>query len=204
MDSPEAGSTAHRRHVEFPNRGLHTLTVVAVSGTVSLSGVFAFNGDERSGVHLFDGAHSGYTTGQFVAAQPDLDPVVSLVQPDLVTIELGVNDYLKGDATPEHVKANLNELVVDLRQQLKNKSPSIVLVLPYDIGPVSNGSVRAWADYASAIRSLGAELSLGVLDMSSIGTATPGGYWSQDGLHPSDAGQRQMAQRALAFLSLGS
>lgn len=201
IDTGGAPSTAHRSHVDFPDRGLHTLTLSAVSGSVSLSGVFAFDGDEHSGVHVFDGAHSGYTTGQFVAAGPDVDPVISMVQPDLVTIELGVNDYLKDDATPAHVKDDLSALVDDLRRQLKKKPPSIVLVIPYDIAPGADEQAHSWAEYASAIRSLGVELSVGVLDMSSMGTAQPGGDWSADGLHPSDAGHRAMAQRAADYLS---
>ena len=47
---------------------------------------------------------------------------------------------------------------------------------------------------------LGEELSVGVLDMSSMGTSEPGGYWSSDALHPSDEGHREMARLATAYL----
>ncbi len=200
-DIDTAGPVAAKRsHVDSPAPGDHSLTVTALSGTVRLAGAAGFDGDEDSGVHLVDSAHSGYTSGQFVAADADQDPLVSLVQPDLVTIELGVNDYLKGDATPEHVSQNLEDLVQDVRKQVTTP-PSIVLVIPYGIGPASGGAARTWDEYADAIRTLGPALSVGVLDLSSMGTASPGGTWSSDGLHQSDAGHAEMARLAATYLS---
>lgn len=203
IDTAGVYSTANRRRVDFPTPGAHRLTVTALTGTGYLSGVTEFDGDEDNGLHVFDNAHSGYTCAQFVAAEEELGPIMAMVQPDLVTIELGVNDYLQGSATPAELEANLRDMVVKLRQRLEDQEPSIVLVLPYGIDGDSPGADPSWEDYAAAIRSLGAELSVGVLDMSSMGVATEGGYWSTDGLHPSDAGNAEMARLATAYLAAG-
>lgn len=176
---------------------------MAASGKVYLAGVAELDGDEASGIHLFDNAHSGYTSQQFVDSQPDLNPIMQLVRPDLVTIELGVNDYLRGDASANEVKANLRDLVVGLRTALGDKLPSIVLVLPYRIGRQPSDPADRWDDYVAATAALGNELSVGVLDMSAMGTSAPGGSWASDGLHASDAGNAEMARLATTYLTGG-
>lgn len=199
IDTAGPYSTANRYQVTFAGPGPHSLTVYAVTGPAYVAGVEKFQGDEANGVRLYDHAHSGFTSGQFVAAQDELNPVLALLQPDLVTIELGVNDYLTGDPGLPEVRGNLQELVDNLREELTEKPPSIVIVLPYRIGPEPRGDY-SWDDYTEAVTALGEELSVGVLDMSSMGTSEPGGYWSSDALHPSDEGHREMARLATAYL----
>ncbi|WP_375424412.1 SGNH/GDSL hydrolase family protein [uncultured Friedmanniella sp.] len=200
IDTAGTVGETRRRRVRFGAAGAHELVISARSGRVRLAGVAIFDGDEASGVHLFDSAHSGYTSTQFVAAQPQLNPVLRLVAPDLVTIELGTNDYLRASASPQQVQANLRQLVTGLRTALPDRTPSIVLVLPYRIGPGSSDADYHWDDYVAATTALGTELGVGILDMSSMGTSAPGGSWASDGLHASDAGNAEMARRAVAYL----
>ncbi len=203
IDTAGTGMSPRRERVRFAAAGSHDLTVSARSGKVYLAGLATFDSDEGSGVHLVDNAHSGYTSSQFVAAQAELAPFVRLVAPDLVTIELGVNDYLQGSASAERVQANLRELVGGLRAQLPQQPPSIVLVLPYRIGLGSKNPGYRWDEYVTATTALGADLSVGVLDMSSMGTSAPGGNWASDALHASDAGNAEMARRAVDYLQRG-
>jgi lysophospholipase L1-like esterase len=127
---------------------------------------------------------------------------VALLDPDLVTIELGVNDYLRGTASPAELKANLQRQIGNLRDGSAGRSPSIVLVITYGIGVVPSPPTYRWDDYADELRSIAkGDPTVGVLDLTAMGTSKPGGLWAADALHPSDRGNAEMARRAAAYLT---
>ncbi len=200
VDSSGVYASANRTRIPFARGGSHSVAVEATQGTAYLAGVTVFDSDENAGIVLYDNAHSGFTAGDVVGAASDLNPLMGLISPDLVTVELGVNDYLSGSASPAQLATELQLLIDGLRAELADDPPSFVLVIPYRIGLAPDHPGQTWDAYAAALRSVAVSLGLGVCDMSSMGSSRPGGWWTSDGLHPSDAGHRRMAELATACL----
>jgi lysophospholipase L1-like esterase len=194
-------------HVTFPASGSHKVTITSTNGTVHFEGITAFNGDESKGIRLYEAGHSGATTGDFLATAPDMAKITDSVKADLVTIELGPNDFLHGPQTPANVTANLQSMVSAIRQNSADHQPSIVIVVPWDFSNFNGDSPTGytWQQYADAIRAVAvADQSLGLLDLTSNGkpTGTGGGlYAASDGLHPSDAGQTAISAAVAAYLA---
>jgi lysophospholipase L1-like esterase len=190
--------------VTFATAGTHKVTITSTSGTVSFEGVMAYNGDESKAIRLYEAGHSGALSGDFVATASDMAKITDSVKADLVTIELGANDFLHGPQTPAGVTANLQSMVSTIRQNSTDHQPSIVIVVPYSFAGFTSPTGYSWQQYADAIRAVAtADTSLGLLDLTSIGTAngTGGGLFAPDGLHPSDAGQTAISTMVAAYLA---
>jgi lysophospholipase L1-like esterase len=203
VNTAGAYSTANRAVVSLGAGKSHTVTITATSGTVYFEGLMVYNGDETKGIQYYDDAHTGYTTSQFNAAQPEINPLLALIKPNLVTIELGANDYLHDTDSPAQVAANIEDEIDNIRTVLAAKPPSIVVILPYSLNnlPPSSGSY-SWAQYVNAIQAIAvADPSVGILDLSAtIGASTPGGWWSSDGLHANDIGQALIGTIVASYL----
>jgi lysophospholipase L1-like esterase len=95
-------------------------------------------------------------------------------------------------------------MVSTIRQNSTDHQPSIVIVVPYSFAGFTSPTGYSWQQYADAIRAVAtADTSLGLLDLTSIGTAngTGGGLFAPDGLHPSDAGQTAISTMVAAYLA---
>jgi lysophospholipase L1-like esterase len=197
-------SAANQVHVAFTAAGTHKVTITSTSGTVRFEGIMAYNGDENKAIRLYEAGHSGATTSDFLATASDMAKITDSVKADLVTIELGANDFLHGPQTPAVVTANLQSMVSIIRQNSADHQPSIVIVIPYSFAGFTSPTGYSWQQYADAIRAVAtADQSLGLLDLTSIGTAngTGGGLFAPDGLHPSDAGQTAISTAVAAYLA---
>jgi lysophospholipase L1-like esterase len=77
-------------------------------------------------------------------------------------------------------------------------------MIPQDLSNIGGfNNSYTWQQYVDATRAVAtADPSVGVLDLTSFGTAgTPGGLFSSsDGLHPSDSGQTKMAGMVESYL----
>jgi len=187
---------AGSRHVAFSSGGSHTVTVSGASGHVILEGVMEYNGDESKGIRLYDGAQCSLTTSDFMRQAGNLSAITASVNPDLVTIELGGNDFEAGIPAAT-VASNLKAMVRDIRSAATAHEPSIVIVLVYP----TPGST--WPRYSSAIRGVTtSDASIGLLDLTSFATtgSTNGGLLTPDGVHPSDAGQAKLATLVAHYL----
>lgn len=190
-------------HVVFASGGSHTVTISGVSGSVVLEGVMTYDGDENKGIHLYDGAQTGATSGDFEAQATNLAAITANVKADLVTIELGANDYGRDGGTPSQLAANLKTMVSDIRAASTDHEPSIVIMLMYSNDWGANSLGYSWSSYRSAIQSVTSDdSSLGLIDMNSFATAgTSSPYLSPtDHLHPSDAGQTRFAGMVEPYL----
>ena len=191
------------KHVAFSSASSHTVTISGVSGSVVLEGLMAYNGDESKGIRLYDGAQTGTTSGDFVAQATNLAAITASAKADLVTIELGPNDYGRDGGTPSQLTANLQTMVKDIRSAATGHEPSIVIVLVYPNNAGSNSLGYAWSSYESATKAVVSDdPSLGLLNMSSFATAgTSSPYLSStDDLHPNNAGQTRFAGMVESYL----
>jgi lysophospholipase L1-like esterase len=156
-----------------------------------------YNGDESKGIRLYNGAQTGTTTVEFAAQAANLAAITTAVKADLVTIELGGNDFGRNSDTPAQAAANLTTMVKDIRSDATGHEPSIVLVTVYPQDG-TNSLGYTWAQYKSAIEGVAsANANVGLLDLTSFGTAGvdngDGGLLASDGIHPSDSGQVKVA-----------
>ncbi|HYH74795.1 MAG TPA: SGNH/GDSL hydrolase family protein [Candidatus Saccharimonadales bacterium] len=193
-------------NVSLGTPGTHTVTVTGVSGTSYFEGIMAYNGDETKGIRMYDAGHSGATTDDYVYSTWDQAEITASAKADLVTIELGANDFLSASATPAQVTTNLQDMIDSIRSKATTHSthqPSIALVIPWDFsayGPVNGYS---WNDFADAIRDVATnDTSVGLLDLTVTGTpaGTGGGLYASDGLHPSDAGHAAIATAVASYI----
>jgi lysophospholipase L1-like esterase len=127
----------------------HTVVIAWVSGVVLINGAMVYNGDEAAGIRTWEGGHGGAESALYVdPAIPRWIDNVATIQPDLVVIELGTNDYAAARGSTSLI-ANLQSLVANIRA-VCTVAPSIVLVVNHDRGDVVAPPV-AWSSYVAAI-----------------------------------------------------
>lgn len=202
-----SGATGSK-HVAFSSSGSHTVTISGVSGSVILEGIMTYNGDENKGIRLYNGAQSGTTSGDFAAQAANMAAIVANVKADLVTIEIGGNDYNRQSGPPSQTAANIKTMVNDIRSagNAVGHVPSIVIVIVYPISGGNDSFGYNDAAYNAAIKSVAtADSSLGFLDFTSFG-ATAGQpnslLSSYDNSHPSNAGQTRLATMVESYLEI--
>jgi lysophospholipase L1-like esterase len=194
FDTHFAGEEADRLHLMFPARGVHIIAVRNTGATDGVvGGVMVFDGDEASGLRLYDGGFSGWTSQQVATVNgrsPDaVQQILGLIAPDLITIEAGVNNIGAG-RTPAQTVTDLDRLIA---ATIRPVLPRARIVLLHAYAPYQ--STAAWQPYLDTMRDYAAaHRSLDVLDLSDfMGEATQSGLWQGDGLHPSGAGHERIA-----------
>jgi hypothetical protein len=171
--------------------GSHTVIITATT-TVHFGGLYIYNGDEDAGVRVYDATHVGYDTGVFL----NNGDVWTLVQPDFVQIALSANDYIYTRYTSAQVKANLKQLIADLRAAITTK-PFSVAVTIFD-GAFSSGSnPESWTAYKNAVTAVTTEdPSVQLINWGTIGPA------ASDGAHPNNTGQANIEAVERSALAL--
>jgi hypothetical protein len=124
-----AGSHDLQRRTAIPlgANTSHTVKVTAVAGTSYVSGLTVYGTDTGTGIHLYDAARTSATSATFASNMVDITDAAMTVAPDLVTIELGLNDD-SAALTPAQTGANIQVLINMLRAL--PKVPSIMLIIP--------------------------------------------------------------------------
>jgi lysophospholipase L1-like esterase len=182
--------------------GTHTLRVepvVALDGSVApiiVEGAQVFAGDQTAGVHEWEAGHAGYGAGSFVDGTTWAGAVPA-VHPDLVVIELGINDA-RGGVSPAQLKDQLSAIVDVVRAS----SPTASIALLSMWQPVGV-TAAGWQRFVVAQRDLAAARGLGFIDMTAAtqGMALTGaGGLSDDGIHPNPLGSGVIASTILKSL----
>lgn len=193
-------SSGHIKNVVVNPAGTHTIVVTANTTAAFLEGIYLYNGDETKGLRSWDSGHSGWRTVEFTGSADPLNGWVAsnwgfsayrYVQPDVVSIALGLNDYgtnTSGNRVNPRVYGRLlQELVDGVRGQM-TVQPSIILWEPYvrtdDV--VGNGGnlLGRWADYVQAVRRVARDDgNITIFDSNAVGAQL-----GTDALHPTVAG----------------
>lgn len=121
---------------------------------------------------------SGDTTRGGLARLPD---ALEIHAPELVIIELGANDGLRGIPVAE-IRRNLSEMI-----QLAERSGARVLLAGIRIPP--NYGPRYTGDFHEVYHDLAEEYGTGLVPFILDGVALEDGLMQDDGIHPSAAGQ---------------
>jgi lysophospholipase L1-like esterase len=188
--------------------GSHTIIVKRIAGggtaSVLVNGFRVFNGDETKGIQIFNGSQSGLISGQFAINAANGDkwaPWLSVIQPQLVIVELGLNDW-STDVTMVTTKANLKSIIATIRAKTTT-DPSIVIYAATEANSGTYASTfdqlhGVWTevvaeDPKTALFDAGTRIPAPIVD------STDGYYY--DLLHPSDKGHSAIAEFMTAFLS---
>lgn len=162
--------------------GNHTLKVkINGGGSVKIGGGFFTAGNRTTGVQVWNAAHTGWNTANFIADESTYEATKTL-DPDLIVLNLGTNDHGAGLATFE---TNLTAMV----QRLKADTPlaSIMLVAPYASLDRSD-----WPDFVDVVKSVAVSEDVAFFDMyaamGQIGAAGDVYDLSGDNVHPSAKG----------------
>lgn len=203
IDTNTATEAGQRTHIPFPARGSHTITVTNTgSGVAAIGGAMVYDGDESTGLRLYDAAFSGATSQQIGAQTgsnltlPALENIVGIAAPDFITIEAGINDERQSVPVAD-VITHIDTLIGGLR----TVTPRARIMLVHCYAPA--GETAAWQPYLDALRNYAAtHRSVGVLDLADLmgGTATTSGLWQADGTHPSNAGHERIASHLADLL----
>ncbi|GAB2978969.1 SGNH/GDSL hydrolase family protein [Frigoribacterium salinisoli] len=179
--------------------GDHAVTVTA-QDAVGLEGLTAYDGDRDAGIVTVDSARTGATIGTFLDDPSAFLERVERVRPDLVTLSLGINDAAQG-RTPDQIADDYRAVLDGLRGV--GSSPSVVVLGEFVPGTSADGALPSpLADYTAAVRGAAEEAGAEYVGLEG---ALPAdgleGLLSADGLHPSDAGQRRVADLVVGVLA---
>jgi lysophospholipase L1-like esterase len=189
----------------------HTVVVTWVSGFIYIDGIIVRNGDETTGITVYDAAHSGWTTGLYVQNGPYFYRALAAFAPDLVLIGLGENDIATGPVPSATYRTNLQTIIAGIRAQTTGHPPSIVLWA----GQQRTGTYpEPWANYVQAMYDVAATDTGGPQGASGVTlldltrrvppVATDNSlalFVAADGVHPTDKGHAFIADALAGFLA---
>ena len=183
----------------------HTVVIRWVSGLCYFTGAFAYNGDETKGIRSTVAATPTTTSGYWWDVNHYWTAHIPQLLPDLVTIQLGPNDY--GGVAPLSVatfKSNVQAIIADVKSKA-GYSPSFVLLPVWPLTPAA--PLDTWEKYVTAMYEIAAADSDNVcicdwgLRTSMTAGTTIGGILSGDFTHPSTLGNRYLGEQLAQFVS---
>lgn len=139
----------------YPIAGNHVVNVVGNGPNPSsfeLDGIEIFNGDENSGVHLYDMTYQGATTFDVTSDgyKAGYLQYLKVLQPQLVIVMLGHSNW--GVSEVDFTTWSINTITQLIDQYVKTPH-TILFVSPYK--PVKNSkwaTEATWADYVNTFR----------------------------------------------------
>lgn len=188
--NPDVGARAQSPHVVYLALGDSTGAGIGATRGGYVERLFARIRRTRPDSRLVNLCTSAAASGDLLDNQVGR---VGAARPTLVTVGVGANDLIRG-VKPEKFAQNFEEIVVRLRRQ--TDAPVIVMSLPdISLAPAVPAYMRDSARrhihfYNERITGIARRYDLRVVDLFSRSpefSARPE-FFSEDGLHPSDAG----------------
>lgn len=181
--------------------GAHTVTISVISSTVYFTGIDISNGDEAKGIRAYEGGHWGWKSGDYMGGANSWLATLTQLQPHLVTVALGTNDY-QAQVPVATYKATLTTLVGYIKANI-TADPSIVFIAWPERTDVVAPTIP-WASYVGAMKEIAAaDSSVSVLDFTNrvAGPAVSNGLglW-YDQVHPTDKGAALLADVIAGYL----
>lgn len=146
-------------------------------------------GEQKLPWRIVNASISGETTAAGLARLPDL---LATTKPNLLVLELGANDALRGLPLAE-IRANLAAMLA----MAEDANAELVLLgieMPVNYGPRYRDGLRA------IYRDLATEYDAALLPFLLDGVALDSGLMLADGLHPNAAGQKVVLENVWGVL----
>jgi len=144
---------------------------------------------EHPGWEIVNASISGDTTANARARMPQ---AVSRHQPDIVLLELGGNDGLRG-LSLEAMRDNLAAMI-----EMAQARQADILLIGVDLPP--NYGPRYTEKFRAIYRSLAADYRVALLPSLLDGVGTRSDLMQADGIHPNGKAQAGIAARVLEYL----
>ena len=154
----------------------------------------------EAGIKCYNRGISGHKVFQ-LADRWDLDCIA--LQPDVLSILIGVNDYwhkINGnyDGTVQIYEHDYRQLLAETKQALPNVKLIICEPFAVEGGTAINEKWAEFEAYRMVAKKLADEFNASFVPFHSIFTdalkQSPAKYWCPDGVHPSIAGAHLMKQ----------
>ncbi|AZG72771.1 arylesterase [Shewanella livingstonensis] len=146
--------------------------------------------DELPQHQIINGSVSGETTAGGLRRLPSL---LASSQPDLVIIELGGNDGLRG-FPPNKLKSNLTK-IISLSQQHGTKVLLTEIMVPPNYGP------RYAKSFTQIYHQLSEEYSIKLIPFFMQDIAADKALMQRDGIHPNEQAQPIITQWMLPWIN---
>lgn len=193
-----------RSRVSLGAAGSHVVEMAWASGSVYVTGITVYNGDENSGIQVAEAGWYGQNTNFWTGGYQFQGPT-KMYAPQLVVIAISINDY-SANKTIAEIKPKLLSVIEMARADISRAgvpAPTIVLVPWYLRSGTFTGD--PWTAYVSMMHDIAAADPLvAVFDefarMPSADTDTLGLYLG-DKVHPSNKGHALIADSFAGFLS---
>lgn len=183
--------------------GSHTVEVLGGGpGDGFIRGFRSFNGDERSGVHVYEGGRAGWRTSDYLAAEPQWGDGIAAIRPDLIVLQLGANDVAAG-REPAAIRDDLVSIVRKAQAyQPENAASVIVVGSAQTSGDLPTGAFR---ERFTAMWQQAADQVGGVfLDPSDVlpSPGTIGSLYDSDRIHLGDQGHAALGYLVARMLPM--
>ncbi len=206
-------SAATRSRLAAALAGRQPLTWVLAGDSIT-QGVYHTHGARSWAEHLHERVRSelgrardvlintgiaGWTAPQVLG---DFDHLIGRFDPHVVSIALGMNDSLNGDAG----LATFADTLGEIARRSFELDAVVILHTPNAIARGAWNLADAVAAYAGVVRDLAAELGAILVDHHAAWLATYGDAdpnpWLDEPVHPNAAGHRAMAKTVFSALGL--
>jgi acyl-CoA thioesterase-1 len=144
---------------------------------------------EHPAWEIVNASISGDTTANARARMPQ---ALGMHQPDIVVLELGGNDGLRG-LSLDAMRDNLAAMI-----ELAQAQHAGILLIGVDLPP--NYGPRYTEKFRAVYRSLAADYRITLLPSLLDGVGTHPDLMQADGIHPNGKAQAQIAARVMAYL----
>jgi len=208
--TPDTTGTAERHDGTWSSgvltSGSHTLLITA-TGAVAISGVYIHTGDSASGVRSWCSGKGGTTASTWAAAGQSLWHRIATLQPALVTMLIGPNDY-SASVGPISFEASVRSTLASLRATV-SPMPSILLIGTFRRLDTGFTPAYSWEAYTGALARIAADNSswCSYLDIgpdfpgSKLENQASGLVSTADYLHQTSAGHQLTADRVVEALT---
>lgn len=185
-------------HIDLGGPGIHTIEISKGAADNYIEGITVYNGNEDGGIVQFNAGRHGWNSTSWAGTTAPIlaewAKSLTKLDPHLVTIMLGTNDY-SGAIGRLTFGANI-KILVDMIRANATGWPSILLIAPYKCDVAA---VPAWEQYEHGLALTAADLGVGYLDlrayMPDAGTTegdASGFYY--DAVHPNAVGASRIAE----------
>lgn len=181
--------------------GPHTVEIDTTgnTGRVVFLGMYAHS-PAKAGLELIKAGASGINTPRYGAYIATAIPQIERVNPDVVVVLLGTNDYSSVNTTLETYVAGLNAIASAYRAA---SDAGLVFCVPADSNRVPNIPLSVYRDtlHRWCIENGCEFLDLYEL-MGPFAEANALGFWHADGYHPTAIGGTAIAEAVCKYLEL--
>lgn len=196
--------------------GVHEVTVTGADGGLPfvLEAIEELGSEDdlERGVHVYDGAHSGFDSRAFLNDLPAVRHMweaAGAVSPDVTVIQLGINDR-SVNVSAQQLADNITAIADRAATAAADEDHPVLVMVPYRIPRVSDvaGKDPLWDEIRAALIAL-AEDNIAVLDLGAswpdlaLGRGAESGVMLEDELpvHPNSVGRKRLAALVADALS---